>query len=83
VFLEKLLKIWDEWHLNDLRPYCIHQKEFLLENVGTTKISYDDAMEFEELRKCSICGYEYGSGWRYEPLPKDVEDFILSILKYP
>jgi len=25
--LEKLCDIWDEWHLNDMRPYCEHQKE--------------------------------------------------------
>ena len=25
--LEKLCNIWDEWHLNDMRPYCSHQKE--------------------------------------------------------
>lgn len=25
--LEKLCNIWDEWHLNDARPYCKHQKE--------------------------------------------------------
>lgn len=25
--LEKLCKIWKEWHLNDMRPYCEHQKE--------------------------------------------------------
>ena len=24
--LEKLCNIWDEWHLNDSRPYCHHQK---------------------------------------------------------
>lgn len=25
--LEKLCDIWDEWHLNDMRPCCQHQKE--------------------------------------------------------
>lgn len=24
--LDKLCDIWDEWHLNDSRPYCEHQK---------------------------------------------------------
>ena len=24
--LDKLCDIWDAWHLNDLRPYCEHQK---------------------------------------------------------
>lgn len=25
--LKKLVRIWEEWHLNDIRPYCSHQKE--------------------------------------------------------
>lgn len=25
--LEKLCDIWNKWHLNDMRPYCLHQKE--------------------------------------------------------
>ena len=25
--LEKLCNIWDEWHLNDMRAFCPHQKE--------------------------------------------------------
>lgn len=25
--LHKFCGIWDEWHLNDMRPYCQHQKE--------------------------------------------------------
>lgn len=24
--VDKLCRIWDEWHLNDMRPYCPHQK---------------------------------------------------------
>lgn len=30
--LEKLCNVWDEWHLNDMRPYCQHMKE-----LGWTK----------------------------------------------
>lgn len=25
--VQKFCDIWDEWHLNDVRPYCQHQKE--------------------------------------------------------
>lgn len=25
--VDKFCAIWDEWHLNDMRPYCQHQKE--------------------------------------------------------
>lgn len=25
--LQKFCDIWDEWHLNDMRPYCSHMKK--------------------------------------------------------
>ena len=25
--VQRFCDIWDEWHLNDMRPYCKHQKE--------------------------------------------------------
>ena len=25
--LDKLCDIWDEWHLNDMKPYCEHQEQ--------------------------------------------------------
>lgn len=40
--LDKLCDIWDEWHLNDMRPYCQHMKELcwveqMHEKVKVTK----------------------------------------------
>lgn len=40
--LQKFCNIWDEWHLNDMHPYCKHMKELgwveqLKEKVKVTK----------------------------------------------
>lgn len=37
--LEKFCNIWDEWHLNDMRPYCKHQKEFGWDKLATEEVS--------------------------------------------
>ena len=37
--LEKLCNIWDEWHLNDSRPYCQHQKELGWRKQAREKIT--------------------------------------------
>ena len=36
--LNKLCNIWDEWHLNDMRPYCEHQKELHWNELAKEKI---------------------------------------------
>jgi len=72
----KILEIWDKWHLNDLRAYCIHQKPIVERHKGK---SYDELIKIPELKKCPVCGYRYGSQWRYEPLPEEVIEFIKSL----
>ena len=72
----KILEIWEKWHLNDLRAYCIHQKPIVEEHKGK---SYEELMKIPELQKCPVCGYRYGSQWRYEPLPEEVVEFIKSL----
>ena len=37
--LEKLCDIWDRWHLNDMRPYCQHQKELGWNEMALEKIT--------------------------------------------
>ena len=34
--LDKFCSIWDEWHLNDMRPYCKHQKELGWDKLAVT-----------------------------------------------
>lgn len=56
----KLLDIWERWHLNDMRAGCSHQRAM-------------DWNRDEHLDKpCPICGYKYGCGWIFEPVPDEV-----------
>lgn len=37
--LQKFCDIWDEWHLNDMRPYCEHQKQLGWEKLASKKVT--------------------------------------------
>lgn len=52
--VDKFCDIWDEWHLNDRRPYCEHQKAlgWLRENEHPDGIL---------CKPCPVCGYKYGT----------------------
>lgn len=39
--LKKLCDIWDRWHLNDMRPYCQHQKE-----LGWDKLAGEEITQY-------------------------------------
>lgn len=36
--LQKFCDIWDEWHLNDMRPYCKHMKEMGWDKLASEKV---------------------------------------------
>lgn len=36
--LQKFCDIWDEWHLNDMRPYCKHMKELGWDKLAKEKV---------------------------------------------
>ena len=58
--INRLLKIWDAWHLNDMRAGCEHQREL----GWTPKDNLND--------ECPVCGYKYGYEWKREEVPNDV-----------
>lgn len=60
---DRLLEVWDRWHLNGMNAACAHQRE-----LGWT---YDTHTG----QKCPTCGYKIGTAWLYEPLPEDVIAF--------
>lgn len=37
--LDKLCDIWDKWHLNDMRPYCEHQKKLGWDELAGKKVT--------------------------------------------
>jgi hypothetical protein len=60
--LSKLLKIWDQWHLNYRHAECEHQ-----ESKG---YNYNNCPDNE--RVCSVCGYKIGSAWTKREVPEDI-----------
>lgn len=62
--VEQLRAVWDEWHLNDMRAGCSHQRAAKWDpqtSVG---------------KPCPECGYRYGSAWLFEEVPADVLEFL-------
>lgn len=78
----KLLDIWDVWHLNDMKAGCSHQRVMIqaMNHTHGEKFfyadNYSEVVKIPEFKKCSECGYKYGSAWLHEPLPEDVIEFI-------
>jgi hypothetical protein len=68
-----LLEIWHDWHLNDMRSGCEHQRA-----MGWTYEAHHSAATFEG-EACPVCGYRIGSGWLKEDLPIWVWKFLRSL----
>ena len=50
--LDKLCEIWDRWHLNDMRPYCEHQKELGWDELAGKKVTlYNYRLTTESMDK--------------------------------
>ena len=56
--LKRILDIWKKYHLNDMHPECVHQEE-----AGIRKLLGQE---------CPVCGYKYGHGWTYRPIPEEI-----------
>lgn len=50
--LNKLCDTWERWHLNDMRPYCIHQKCLGWDKLASKKVTlYYYKLSTEALQK--------------------------------
>jgi len=76
--LLRIIEIWEEWHLNDLRAGTTKQQAVIKEwksegnEFNFTKVS-------ELLDKKGLLydkAYEYGSSWLVDPLPENIEKEI-------
>ncbi len=78
--LVKLLVIWKRWHLNDLVPGTRKQMEVIRKWRKKNNISeWAYEKECEVLKEKGLLtdkGYKYGTAWLYEPLPKEVIEFV-------
>jgi hypothetical protein len=66
-----LVRVWDRWHLNDMRAECAHQRA-----LGWKYRTHKG-------QKCPECGYEIGSAWLMEAMPEDVRAEIKRLQSLP
>lgn len=78
-----LKRLWDRWHLNDMKAGCAHQEARYRdhpEDRPTYSNDYrgatGDRLSPDEGSACPQCGYRYGSAWVYEQLPDDLIEQI-------
>lgn len=67
VKLRRFRAVWNQWHLNDMRAECEHQRD-----RGENWTTHPSAA-------CPDCGYKLGSAWLFEEVPADVLDFLRSL----
>ena len=68
------------WHLNDMRPNCVHQKVQLADadsvpcpHSDCVKTGYDGLIGYHPVP------YRYGSAWKFHPLPQYALDMLENI----
>jgi hypothetical protein len=62
-----LVKVWREWHLNDMQAGCVHQ---------TPDPDMSMAERLKSVPPCPETGYKYGHAWLVKPLPTETEQFV-------
>ena len=75
--LERLIEIWERWHLNDLRPYCPHQyaEGWHLRPIDPSKPldAYGKHFEGQRVESRNMLGWiprsEHPAGLLGEPCP--------------
>ncbi len=89
--IDTFARLWQAYHLNDMRPYCPHQKILGWDTKlidPTQPVTWDNQARwrFYESNKrgvlerpCPICGYKYGTEWRYEPVPEEVLEWFRNL----
>ncbi len=63
-----LRSLWAEWHLNDMRSGCEHQRA-----LGWVKYNEHPS------EPCPQCGYKFGSAWLFEPVPGEVIQWLKAL----
>jgi hypothetical protein len=78
--VDKLLEVWDRWHLNDMRAGTPKQETFLREWRKTNKGDYSQVCSALEAAGLLIDdGYKYGSAWLKEEVPQDIIQWLFSL----
>ena len=59
----RIAELWDRWHLNGLKPNCIHMPD----------------QTYVKGLTCPETGYVSGTAWLYEPLPDEVVEELKAL----
>lgn len=89
--VEMLCNIWEDWHLNNLRPYCQHQKELGYRKLASAEVVVNGKREkrgwlrYDKYalgllgKPCPVCGYRYGSAWLKEDVPEEILKWLYNL----
>lgn len=89
--VNKIVKVWRKWHLNDLTAGSPRQTEFLEQFTDTPRSDYytwakdklsEAGIEPDESFQYNGKAYSYGSAWLHTDLPDSVIDEINSWSSY-
>ncbi len=86
--VQKLVELWQRWHLNDLRPDCeCMQAEQVLTSEGlmTVKEARKCGLLTHDLSKdvtCPKTGYRFGQEWLVDIIPDDALELIVKFLDH-
>jgi len=72
--------LWNEWHLNDMQPNCIHQDSFncnVLDLFNRNVLDFD-SRAMKETLKCPV-KYAYGSSWLVKEVPQAIIDRLTEL----
>jgi hypothetical protein len=72
--LQKIIEVWERWHLNESKAGCIHMDK-------PEKGKAWDSKEWERLSLQCPNGYKYGSAWLVEILPENVIAEVIAIFE--
>lgn len=81
VIIRKILDIWKEYHLNDMKAGTKYQTELLSDFKNTSSGSYHTEASAYLKSKNALYDrdYEYGTSWLYKEIPNDVIEFLESL----
>jgi hypothetical protein len=76
--IKRILDVRSRWNKNDTHPGCEHQRALGWEKPSSENPHIPENYYGNIRRPCSTCGYKFGSATRYEVLPKEIVEEIMS-----
>lgn len=68
--LDMFIDVWNNYHLNDMRAGCPHQRDMGWNDRNVNM-------------PCPVCAYRYGTQWLFEEVPQDVLNFLKLLPESP